>query len=184
MDNYFYKIAVGEYEAGQAIDLKIEKHRRSDDEDFIIDMNVHALKGQQSTNNVSAIIFSAMVVEAFIFHYAAEHVGKRYFLDNLDRLDIKAKWLVVPRLVLGKEIDKGGQAYEALSKLVSDRNYLVHHKDGKDRAGYSFDFYEKVSVGADNAMNALLLLFTELDQLHDGKTNYAAAILNTNECHA
>jgi hypothetical protein len=184
MDNYFYKIAVREYEAGQAIDQRIEEHRCSDDEAFIIDMNVHALKGQQSTKNVSAIIFSAMVVEAFIFHYAAERMGKRFFLDNLDRLDIKAKWLVVPRLVLGKEIDKGGQAYEALSKLVSDRNYLVHHKDGKDRAGYSFDFYEKVRVGADNAMNALSLLFTELDQLHDDKTNYAAAILNTNECHA
>ncbi|MCL1480500.1 MULTISPECIES: hypothetical protein [unclassified Marinobacter] len=184
MDNYFYKIAVREYEAGQAIDHDIEQHRRSSDEDFIIEMNVHALKGHQSTKNVSAIIFSAMVVEAFIFHYASEHLGKRYFLDNLDRLDIKAKWLVVPRLVLGKEINKGGQAYEALSKLVSDRNYLVHHKDGKDRGGYSFDFYEKVRVGADNAMKALTLLFAELDQLHVGATNYTAAVLNTNECHA
>ena len=90
----------------------------------------------------------------------------------------------VRRNTQGKELDKGGQAYEALSKLVSDRNYLVHHKEGKDRAGYSFDFYEKVRMGADNAMSALSLLFTELDKLHDGKTNYAAAILNTNECHA
>lgn len=184
MDNYFYKIAVREYEAAKAIDDEIELHRRSSDEDFIIEMNVHSLKGQQSTKNVSTIIFAAMVVEAFIFHYASEHLGKRFFLDNLDRLDIKSKWLVVPRLVLNKQIDKGGQAYEALSKLASDRNYLVHHKDGSDRAGYSFDFYDKVKAGADNAMNALSLLFSELDGLHESKTQYAAAVLNTNECHA
>jgi len=83
---------------------------------------------ERDKNAVIAIVFSAMYLEAFIYDYAAISLGDKYVKDHLDRLDLVSKWILVPRLVTGKEISKSDHAFEALKKLNSARNSLVHLK--------------------------------------------------------
>jgi hypothetical protein len=75
-----------------------------------------------------AIVFAAIAAEAYIFDFAARKLGDRYVEKNLDRLSLKSKWLVIPRLAVGYILSTDGQAYEALGHLVKDRNTIVHHK--------------------------------------------------------
>lgn len=77
---------------------------------------------------IVAVVFTAMYFEAFIYDYAASCLGDRYSKNHLDKLDFISKWVVIPKLITGKEISKSGQAYEALKRLHKDRNSLVHLK--------------------------------------------------------
>jgi hypothetical protein len=74
------------------------------------------------------IVFSALTLEAYINHYGINRLSRNYFSSYLDKLDLLAKWLVVPRLVTGEKLDPGSNAMQDLSWLVSLRNRLVHFK--------------------------------------------------------
>lgn len=75
-----------------------------------------------------ACVFTAMYFEAFIYDYAASCLGDQYVKDHIDKMDFMSKWLVVPRLIVGKQIDKEKRAYMALKQIHKDRNALVHLK--------------------------------------------------------
>lgn len=184
MDNFYYKIVMSEYDEAKSYDDQITKYQESGDLDYIIDMNVYAARGAQAKKNVVVVVFSAMMLESFIYQYGAEYIGKSYFKDHLDKLDLISKWLITPQLVAQKSIDKSGQAYEALKKLVKDRNYIVHHKQTGDRAGYSLEFYDYLKSASSNAINTIHLLVGELDNIHEVKPKFSESVLSTNECHA
>jgi hypothetical protein len=74
------------------------------------------------------IVFSAFTLEAYINHYGISRLSKNYFTKYLDKLDLVAKWLVVPRIVTGQELDPGSRAMQDLSWLVCLRNRLAHFK--------------------------------------------------------
>jgi len=82
---------------------------------------------------VTAVVFSALALEAFINDYAITRLSKSYFSKYLDKLDPAAKCVVIPRLHTGKEFDTDTQAFERLRKLFSLRNRLVHFKSTKKR---------------------------------------------------
>ena len=184
MDNFYHKTLVNEYESSLAYEKEIERYRCSSEEEHIIEMNISSLESAQAKKNVVVVVFSAMVLESFIYHYGSEHLGNSYYNDHLDRMNLVSKFIVIPRMVTQSTIEKSGQAYERLNKLVSDRNKLVHHKGGNDRAGYSSKFHQQVKEAAENAIQAQTLLLEEIDLLHNGETNYSDSILNTNECFA
>ncbi len=73
-------------------------------------------------------LFGAMCLEAFIYDYAATNLGDRYVQKYLDKLDLVAKWVVIPRLVLSKEIPRDGQAFQYLRLIKKERDKLVHSK--------------------------------------------------------
>lgn len=184
MDNFYYRIALAKYESALSYDQKIHDYQNSGAPDYMVDMNTHAMKSEQAKQNVIAVVFSAMVLESFIFHYGVEHLGSNIVNKHLDRLDLASKWVVFPRMATSRTIDKSGRAFQSLKELIGDRNYLVHSKISEDRAGYSFELYEKVRIAAGNAIGAQELLLRELDELHDGKTHYADSTLCPNECFA
>ena len=74
------------------------------------------------------IVFSAFTLEAYINHYGINHFSRNYFSNYLDKLDLLAKWLVIPRVVTGKKLNPGSHAMQDLSWLVSLRNRLAHFK--------------------------------------------------------
>jgi hypothetical protein len=74
------------------------------------------------------IVFSAFTLEAYINHYGINRLSRNYFSSYLDKLDLLAKWLVIPRVVTGKKLDPGTAAMQDLSWLVSLRNRLAHFK--------------------------------------------------------
>ncbi|TXD63497.1 hypothetical protein FUT88_02310 [Ralstonia sp. TCR112] len=77
---------------------------------------------------IKTTVFSAMACEAGIYDLAAIHLGDKYATKVLDKLDVIAKWLVVPRLICGKSLELGGPAINGLRSLVPARNRLVHAK--------------------------------------------------------
>jgi hypothetical protein len=74
------------------------------------------------------IVFCAFTLEAYINHYAINRLSRNYFSNYLDKLDLLAKWIVIPRVVTGKTVDPGSRAMQELSWLVSLRNRLAHFK--------------------------------------------------------
>jgi hypothetical protein len=75
------------------------------------------------------VVFAAVALEGFINRRAISALSKTYFDKYLDRLDLVAKWAVIPRIAAGRTlIDQDGKAFQGLKKLVADRNRLVHPK--------------------------------------------------------
>jgi hypothetical protein len=74
------------------------------------------------------IVFSSFTLEAYINHYGISRLSRNYFSKYLDKLDLLAKWLVIPRVVTGKKLNPGSTAMQDLSWLVSLRNRLAHFK--------------------------------------------------------
>jgi hypothetical protein len=74
------------------------------------------------------LFFSAMCIEAAINDYAGTHLGDKYFESHLASLDVVSKWVVIPKLVCGNELDKSSAAFGSLKALIRSRNQLVHSK--------------------------------------------------------
>lgn len=75
-----------------------------------------------------AVVFACAACELYINNLGGRALGDSYFEKHLDRLDLVSKWVVIPRLVHGHVIDKGGRAFELLRLLVGARNELMHPK--------------------------------------------------------
>ena len=73
-------------------------------------------------------LYAAMCLEAFIYDYAAVALGDTYVQKYLDKLDLIAKWVIIPRLVLGREVSRDGQAFEYLKLIKKERDKLAHSK--------------------------------------------------------
>jgi hypothetical protein len=127
----YFKIVRDNYSQIQEIKREHDEYKRSikgrkmsdDDVDFLASKN-DAI-GELA---LTVIIFSAFTLEAYINHYGISRLSRNYFSNYLDKLDLLAKWLVVPRIVTGKKLDPGSQAMQELSWLVALRNRLVHFK--------------------------------------------------------
>jgi hypothetical protein len=76
----------------------------------------------------SAIVFSAIAAESFIFNAASTSLSKGFAKDFLDKLDTVAKWIVIPRLINGFEFPRDTLPFAQLKNLVAARNRLVHYK--------------------------------------------------------
>jgi hypothetical protein len=74
------------------------------------------------------VIFTAAAAELTINDAGARLLGDTYYTAHVEALDLLSKWVVVPRLINGYEIDRGGRAYELLKSVVTTRNALMHPK--------------------------------------------------------
>lgn len=86
------------------------------------------IKNQRDAAGHISIIFSAMCLEAIINHYAINRTSKTFFENYLDKLDVKTKWVIIPKLLSNVEFNRESQAFELLGKFVKLRNDLVHYK--------------------------------------------------------
>ena len=101
---------------------------------------------------VVTVIFSALALEAFINDYAITVFSRSFFDSYLDKLDPVSKWLIFPWLAKGKTIERRGQTFESLKKLLSLRNKLVHFKRTMKRA---CDFEEDDRITKKHAEDAV-----------------------------
>jgi hypothetical protein len=69
-----------------------------------------------------------MAVEAYIYDYAARHLGDTFVKDHLDKLDTLSTWVIIPELITGKEMSRHGIWHELLTQLIKTRNSIIHHK--------------------------------------------------------
>jgi hypothetical protein len=134
---------------------------------------------QQRQCTVTGITFASMALEAFFYDYAAEVLGDGYVKDHLDKLDLKSKFLVYPRLVCQRSPDRSKAAYSGLSNLVRLRNELVHFKSKQfpytqlDRATEHYDdLDERLKTGMFDAIGCVTKVMVELDALHDNNQSF------------
>jgi hypothetical protein len=128
----FLKIALDNYEKVQELVEKRDEARaemshsgKSYDEglDFQGQMN-----DTIEEYTLIVVIFCAAALEAYINDYAINRLSKAYLERHLDKLDLASKWIVIPRIINGKQLDKGSKWFNDLSWLISLRNRLVHYK--------------------------------------------------------
>jgi len=78
--------------------------------------------------SMTAILFGIMTVESFINQYASRKLSSSFFKKYLDNLDLKSKWIIIPKLINGNIIDTHKQAFQHLKELIKRINILVHDK--------------------------------------------------------
>jgi len=143
-----------------------------------------ALSAAIQREAIVAVIFSALALEAFINDYGLMHFSKSYFKDHLDRLSTVSKWVVFPKLVVGKQLDTNLQPFESLVKLFKCRDKLVHYKtkrkrvcDLADKDWSEYWFGEEEASEALETITQVVTALKELDPsvdidwLEDAKTN-------------
>ncbi|WP_394747266.1 hypothetical protein [Spongiimicrobium salis] len=85
--------------------------------------------GDRMTKEViKTLTFLATFLESYINDLSGIVLGDQYSRKHLDKLDLVSKWMIIPRLITGKELDKSKSYYGKLKQLVSWRNQLVHPK--------------------------------------------------------
>lgn len=165
----FYAIALRHYRQVQRlVRLRERRPLQTDaDADFNALMNARI---QRSAMVV--VIFSALTLEAYINHYGIERLSDTYFDRYVDRLSPTAKWVVIPRLVLSREIKQDGQAFELLVKLFRLRNKLVHYKTRKKKIRELTEEEDWITEHhAQSAVRAVSAMIKELRKI-DSKVEY------------
>lgn len=110
-----------------------------------------------------SVIFSALTLEAFINNYAIERFSRNYFDNHLDKLSPVSKWIVIPKLVTGNEINSDGQPYEKLKNLFKHRDKLVHYKTRKKKVSEMTE--DEDWVTENHSADALLTVKSILNEL-------------------
>ncbi|MCJ7507461.1 MAG: hypothetical protein MUO85_01865 [candidate division Zixibacteria bacterium] len=112
----FYAIAIRHY---RQIEEQIQKRSqiikvRSDkDVDCVSKINASIQRDAMVT-----VVFCALTLEAFINHYGISNSSKSYFDNHLDKLKTVSKWLIIPRLLIGKQINTDGQGYPIVRRDI------------------------------------------------------------------
>jgi len=170
----YFKIAVETYEQIKRLrkehdriqeELKHEKEV-SDERVFQLATKNDAIEQQARV----VIIFSALSVEAYINDYAISQLSKNYLTNYLDKLDLLSKWIVIPRIITGKQLDPGAKSVQDLSWLITQRNNLVHYKSRKkaiDEIEASDFYWDYDAEKAMKTVKNLVLRLKEIDKTVD-----------------
>lgn len=133
-------------------------------------------KNQWLKAGTVVVVFSAMCLEALIFDYGCIHLSKNYIDKYLDNLTPVGKWVVIPRIITGEGIERGGEAFQLLQDLFRNRNRLVHsqskqapteEEDLKDHVESRKDNYNEM---VPNAMSAIFKTTSAVRDIHPEST--------------
>jgi len=151
-----------EHDTLQAI-FKKKKAMSDDDVALLADKN-----DAIGHETLIVIVFTALCLEAFINNYGIARLSKNYFINYLDKLDLVAKWIVIPRVITRKRIGPGSKPVQDLSWLIAQRNRLVHYKSREipiDKVKESDFFWE---YDAEKAIKTVKGIVAKLKAI-DGK---------------
>jgi hypothetical protein len=81
-------------------------------------------------NEVTAPIFGVTAAENFIYYYGMMSLSSSHphTVEHLEKLDTFTKWLVIPALACGTELDKSCNAMNEFHQLIQIRNSIIHPK--------------------------------------------------------
>jgi len=150
--------------------LMMERNARQVKDDRDVDF-VCARNAAIQRSAMVSVIFSALTLEAFINNYAIEHFSKSYLENHLDKLSAVSKWIVIPKLKTGDEVNTDGQPYEKLKKLFKLRDKLVHYKTRtmkvsemtEDDGWVTEDHGENALLTVESILNELAVIDTSVD---------------------
>jgi len=124
----FYRVALEGLRRAEAFKRLHDRRQRKKELTDVDTEYFGRMNGLIELASMVSVVFSALALEAFINHYASQRLSKSYFENYLDKLDLVSKWLVIPRLIHGSQLESGSRAMNSLRWLVSLRNSLVHYK--------------------------------------------------------
>jgi hypothetical protein len=136
----------------------------------------HNLSHKSYSSAISAIVFQAFAIEAYINFYGAKKLGQSTFNAHYERISIKDKIIIIPRIVTGRDFPKGEKVYELVRKLFTQRDKLVHHK-GK---GINFKECTEETYQSINHGN-LEFVFDDIDGLVNTYPMFIKAIATLEE---
>lgn len=111
--------------------------------------------------SITAVVFSAMCIEAFLNDYAAACLGDDNFYGKLEKRPTICKLEHITKKLLKTEIDESKPYYSGVIALIENRNKCVHPKsrgiDVKASLNSDFDItkYIELDLNINNAENAL-----------------------------
>lgn len=124
----YFSIAHKAYSEAKKLEIErlaIQK-ANSDAHDLVAEKN-DAIEGF----TIVVILFCALSAEAYINDYGIENFSKNYFTKYLDKLDLISKWIMLPRIITGRQLDPGSKPMQDLLWLTRLRNKLTHSKSRK-----------------------------------------------------
>jgi hypothetical protein len=120
----------------------------------------HSLYHKSNSSAISSIVFQAFAVESYINFYGAKKLGKNTFNDHYERINIKDKIVIIPKVCTGRSFPKGEKVYELIKKLFTQRDKLVHHK------GKGINFKECTEEAFVSIMHSNIeFVFDDIDEL-------------------
>lgn len=132
------------------VDLLRRKISVAKTEDSILQYEYELMLSNQKLFKFVAItiVFSVMTIDAYIYDYAARNLSDTYVKKHIDRLDLISKWVVIPRLVTGKELPADGKWLSMLGNLIKQRNLIIHHKSSEwpVSSQYTKDYLKKIGA--------------------------------------
>ena len=90
---------------------------------FLASQKHHGKK--KSNAIIETIVFSALSLEAVINHISKCNLSA-FYQKAFDKLELAAKWVVIPHQAFGKGIDPGNDLIHRIDRIQKQRNFLVH----------------------------------------------------------
>jgi hypothetical protein len=188
ISNFYYVVALENRERFKSMSQSLENLKSDDKEKWMKSMEHDSIVHNSLKSAVSCVVFSAMCLEAFIFAYSERFLGKNYTKKHLDKLSLDSKYIIIPRLIVGKEINRDGQAYEKLKKLLKHRNEIVHYKSKAALGGSNpISFLGSASFlpkAMKNGIEATHEIMNELKDIHPEEEVYFQGVVTYAECFA
>jgi hypothetical protein len=179
---HYYRICIAQRKTYENLDAQLATLMHEAVSEDEVESNLEKQQECYELREQAAVIvitFAGMCLEAFFYDYAATHLGDTYAKEHLDKLDLKSKLLIVPRLVCGKEVDKSAHVYQKVQQLVTDRNYLIHFKskgfevsEMHEASEFHDEMNERFRNAMTNGIEAIELVMKELDKLHSRPDYY------------
>lgn len=133
----FSKIARENFQALSALETKVGRLRHGPPETSLdnktghTDLELLLLEEEVAKFASIVIVFSAIAIEAYIYDYAARHLTDSFVQNYIDKLDPVGKWVLIPRLITGRELPRTHRWLELLTNLVKERNSIIHSKSSE-----------------------------------------------------
>jgi len=144
-----------------------------EEQDCILEKRIHQ-------SYIKIIIFAGLAVEAYIYDVAAIELTDKFVLKHLDKLSVQDKYVVIARIISGKNIDTSKEWYSLLKKMISARNDLVHSKtkavDGarlnSDPEYFNLITKDDSKITPKEAIKLLFLITEEIQRLENVEHNF------------
>ena len=174
LDSYFYfNVCQKHYKLFKEYERKVSSTLAKNTESLASKLEAFKLQKEMAKCGATVVVFAAFFLEAWIYEYTVKKISKSFFEHHVDRLAPASKWVIVTRLVTGRDFSTDSQAFQHLKRLYKARNELVHPKPSPEPqdAGQRLEKEEKereqLVKDAHEAYKACKEAILELDKVEN-----------------
>jgi len=172
---YFSKIVKENHKKWMKLEDKIKKikfkHAKTG-ENIEYRNQLNSYNDELAKTSFILVIFTTIAVEAYIYDYAARHLGDIFVKNHLDKLDTLSKWVIIPELITGKVLSPQQDWQGKLKRLIKARNSITHYKSWDINNNSLVDIEEKlekfaneVRQSAQQSVGLLKLLADKISEI-------------------